>query len=197
MDIAGWEKMYGSGERGSEDQPTHLLLDTAANLPPGTAIDLACGTGRNALFLAELGWRVTAIDGSETAIRTLRERAAARGLSVTTLVADLTNPDFALPDNAFDLIVVAYYLQRDLLQKIGPALRERGLALVIVHIPGPGEQPSYKRASRGELRSFFADSVRIVCRIPHCTQKYGKKPDKEPALIKLLPAEYKSKTQQV
>ena len=46
MDIAGWEKMYRSGERGREDAPTILLVEVAGKLAPGIAIDLACGAGR-------------------------------------------------------------------------------------------------------------------------------------------------------
>jgi tellurite methyltransferase len=157
MDIAGWENMYRTGERGSEDQPTQLLLETIETLPPGNAIDLACGTGRNALFLAELGWTVMALDGSPTAIAKLKQRAAERGLAVKAEVCDLTNPDFTLPDETFHLVVIAYYLQRDLFPKIGPALRPGGIALVIVHTPDPGEEPSHKRAARGELRELFAD----------------------------------------
>lgn len=155
MDVAGWEKMYRTGERGAEDAPTLPLLETIEKLRPGAAIDLACGTGRNALFLAEQGWTVTAVDASESAIKKLQERAAERGLHVNVQVADLTAPDFVLPNSAFDLIVIAYYLQRDLFAELGPALRAGGVVLAIVHIPEHGEQMTEKRASAGELRRFF------------------------------------------
>jgi SAM-dependent methyltransferase len=156
MDIAGWEEMYRSGQRGAEDQPTRLLLETVPHLKPGKAVDLACGTGRNALFLAEQAWTVTAVDGSARAIQILEQRAAERGLSVSCAVADLSSPDFSLPNTTFDLIVIAYYLQRDLFAKVAPALRAAGTIIAIVHIPEEGELPSYKRAAPGELRSMFA-----------------------------------------
>jgi SAM-dependent methyltransferase len=156
MDIAGWENMYRSGERGAEDAPTRLLVETAAKLKPGVAIDLACGTGRNALFLAEQRWTVTAVDASQTAIQILQQRAAERGLDIAIRVADLTSPAFVLPHDAFDLVVIAYYLQRDLFTQLKPALRKDGIVLAIVHTPNEGEQPSYKRAAPGELRSIFA-----------------------------------------
>ncbi len=155
MDIAGWEQMYRSGERGSEDAPTRLLVETAANLSPGTAIDLACGAGRNALFLAGLGWTVTAVDGSPAAIEILKRRAKERGLVIGTEVADLTAPDFALPLHSFDLIVIAYYLQRSLFAKVEPALKPDGMVLAIVHTPEKGEPTDYKRAAPGELRRTF------------------------------------------
>jgi SAM-dependent methyltransferase len=157
MDIAGWEEMYRSGERGKEDAPTLLIVETARNLTPGIAIDLACGAGRNALYLAENGWAVTAIDGSEKAVGLMKLRAAARGLCVHTEVSDLQAPGFTLPHDSFDLIVIAYYLQRDLFPKVKLAVRPGGLILAIVHTPERGEERSEKRAAPGELRGFFQD----------------------------------------
>lgn len=155
MDIAGWEQMYRSGERGAEDAPTLPLVETVATLTPDAAIDLACGSGRNALYLAENGWTVTAVDASPSAIDKLKQRARERGLEVIAQVADLTAADFALPNAAFDLIVIAYYLQRDLFPKLKPALRPGGVVLAIVHILEQGEQMTEKRAAPGELRGFF------------------------------------------
>jgi tellurite methyltransferase len=161
VDIAGWDKLYRSGERGNEEAPTLLLVETADKLVPGTAIDLACGAGRNALYLAERGWIVTAIDGSEKAIELLKKRSGARGLKIQTEVADLTAPDFTMPPDAFDLVVIAYYLQRDLFPKVKASVRSGGLVLAIVHTPEPGEKWSEKRAAPGELRKFF-DSWEIL-----------------------------------
>lgn len=157
MEIEGWEKMYRAGERGQEDAPTALVVETAANLSPGTAVDLACGGGRNALYLAEKGWTVTAIDGSESAIELVSARASARNLAMQTAIADLTSAGFAFPPHAFDLVVIAYYLQRDLFGRAKLAVKAGGVVLAIVHTPEPGEQSSAKRATLHELRTFFAD----------------------------------------
>jgi tellurite methyltransferase len=157
MDIAGWEEKYRAGSRGSEDAPTLLVVETAANLVPGTAIDLACGTGRNALYLAERGWTVTAIDGSEKAIELVDLRSAARSLEVDTQVADLTSPSFTLSRDAFDLVLIAYYLQRDLFAKVKTAVRPAGVVVAIVHTPEPGEKWTERRAAPGELPGFFHD----------------------------------------
>ncbi len=155
MDIAGWDEKYRSCERGKEDQPTLLVVETAARLPPGAAIDLACGAGRNAIYLAQKGWTVTAIDGSEHAIELVRKRSAARGLHLQTAVADLTAASFSIPPAAFDLVVIGYYLQRDLFPKAMAAVRPGGAVLAIVHTPDAGEESSCKRAAPGELRGFF------------------------------------------
>ncbi|HEY7303887.1 MAG TPA: methyltransferase domain-containing protein [Bryobacteraceae bacterium] len=156
MDIAGWEQRYRSGASGREESPTVLVVETADKLAPGTAIDLACGAGRNAFFLAERRWAVTAIDGSETAIELVRRHSAARGLDVQTQVADLTAPNFMLPREGFDLVVIAYYLQRDLFVKVKAATRPDGVVVAIAHTPEPGEMWSEKRARPRELRGFFA-----------------------------------------
>ena len=155
MNIDGWEQRYRSSDTGAEEAPTALVVETAGSLPPGTAIDLACGAGRNALYLAQKGWTVTAVDGSETAIELVRQRADVRGLSVQTLMADLTRESFKMPPGQFDLIVMAYYLQRDLFTQVKQAVRPGGLVLAIVHTPEPGESWTQKRAAPGELRGFF------------------------------------------
>jgi SAM-dependent methyltransferase len=155
VDIAGWDKKYRSCESGEEVAPTILVQEISAKLAPGIAIDLACGAGRNALYLAEKGWQVTAVDGSQKAVELVRLRSAARGLRVHTAVADLTAADFAVPQDAFDLVLIAYYLRRDLFAKAKAAVRPGGVIAAIVHTPEPGEVCSEKRAAPGELRQFF------------------------------------------
>jgi tellurite methyltransferase len=158
MTIQEWNDRYRTGERAADDSeaaPTPLLVHLADELEPGTALDLACGAGRNALYLAKRGWRVTAVDGAPAAIEILRARAAERNLLVETMVADLESPEFSIPAGAWDLIAVCYYLQRDLFPAIRRALRPRGVVLAIVHIGEEGEAPTPKRALRGELRSYF------------------------------------------
>ena len=156
MNIAGWEERYRSGETGKEDGPTALVVETVERISPGVAIDLACGAGRHAIYLAEKGWQVTAVDGSETAIDLAARRAAARNLEVKTAVSDLMSQNFTLPSGAFDLIVIAYYLQRDLLIQAKEAIRPGGLVLAIVHTPDPGQSWAEKFAAPGELRGFFS-----------------------------------------
>jgi tellurite methyltransferase len=159
MTIQEWDERYRSQERAAEDfdaEPTPLLVQLADKLEPGAALDLACGTGRNALYLAQRGWKVTAIDGAPAAIEILRSRTAQPNLSIENRVADLESPEFSIPENAWDLIAVCYYLQRDLFARIRQATRPGGVVLAIVHIGEEGEAPSPKRALRGELRSYFA-----------------------------------------
>ena len=92
MDLAGWEERYradADSRTALESAPTPLLVEGASHLPPGRALDLACGAGRNALWLARRGWSVTAVDGSPAAIENLRRRAAHLSVKVDARVAEI------------------------------------------------------------------------------------------------------------
>lgn len=159
MDIAGWNERYQSRERSAEDftaAPTPLLIHAAEKLNPGAALDLACGTGRNALWLAGHGWRVTAVDGAETAIETLCDRAAEASLNVDAQTADLAAGEFEIEASTWDLIAICYYLQRDLFEPAKRGLVEGGVLVAIVHITETGEEPTGHRLKPGELVRYFA-----------------------------------------
>jgi len=124
--------------------PTPLLVETAQELPPGRALDLACGNGRNAAWLAEHGWKVTAVDRSPVAIP-----------AVDTHVADLEKHEFPIGEASWDLIVVSLYLQRDLFEPIKRGLKPGGIAIVIVLMMEPGREQSLFRVRPGELAKYF------------------------------------------
>jgi tellurite methyltransferase len=158
MDIHDWDERYRSGTRPAEDpeaRPTPLLIDTANRLPPGKALDLACGTGRNTLWLAESGWRVTAVDGSPAAIAILRQRAAPCAVNVDARIANLESGEYQIEPSTWDLIIICYCLQRDLFEPAKRGLAAGGLLLAIAHIAEPGEEPTHKRLSPGELETYF------------------------------------------
>jgi SAM-dependent methyltransferase len=125
-------------------RPTPLVVETASKLKPGRALDLACGTGRNAVWLAEHGWQVTAVDRSPVTIPT-----------VDMHVADLEKHEFTIAESAWDLIAVCYYLQRDLFEPVKRGLKPGGVALVIVHMIEPGHEQSRFSVQPGELAGFF------------------------------------------
>lgn len=160
MDIQGWNDRYRSKEHQAEEKdasPTPLLAETAQPLPPGRALDLACGAGRNALWLAANGWNVTAVDGSPAAIALLRDQASARALTITAQAADLQAGEYQITRSAWDLIVIAYYLQRDLFNPAKQGVAPGGILLAIVHISEPGEEPKETRLERGQLAAYFQD----------------------------------------
>jgi len=124
--------------------PSPLLVETARKLKPGRALDLACGTGRNAIWLAEHGWQVTAVDRSPIKIP-----------GVETHVADLEKHEFPILEAVWDLIVVCLYLQRDLLEPVKRGLKPGGVALVMVHLMEPGYEQSRFSVQPGELAKYF------------------------------------------
>jgi SAM-dependent methyltransferase len=141
-----WDRYYADAE--DDRDPAPLLVEVAEMLPPGDALDLACGTGRNAIYLTQLGWRVTAVDASSVAIGKLRERAG--GLAIDARVADLERRGFAIEPNTYDLICDFYYLQRDLFPDIREGLRPGGTFVGAIHLEG-----SFA-IGPGELRDAFA-----------------------------------------
>ena len=86
-------------------QPDLPLTELAGALDPGRAIDLGCGPGRNAIWLARQGWRVTAVDASAVGLAQAKERAAREGLSLQLVQADLLS--YVPAPASFDLVVVA------------------------------------------------------------------------------------------
>ncbi|SDS50709.1 Methyltransferase domain-containing protein [Nocardioides scoriae] len=105
MDAAAWDERYAATALVWSATPNQFVERDLAGLPPGRALDLACGEGRNARWLASRGWRVTALDFSAVAVDKGRAAAEEQGVGVDWRVGDaLTAP---LPDD-LDLVVVAY-----------------------------------------------------------------------------------------
>ncbi len=158
MDIRGWDEWYRSKNSNAEDidaTPAKLVLGTAQRLKPGLALDLACGAGRNALWLRKRGWQVTAVDGAAAAIETLRARAAEQGLAINAKVADLQT-GYRIDEASWDLIVIAYYPQQDLLEAAKQGVKPGGVLLTIVHTTEGEEEPNESRLRPGELKRNFA-----------------------------------------
>jgi SAM-dependent methyltransferase len=114
MDAEQWDARYAAADRVWSVEPNHSVVSLTADLPPGTAIDLAAGEGRNALWLAEQGWAVTAVDFSSVAVE--RGRTAPGGDRVDWQVADVTTYE---PDQQVDLVVVCYlHLPRRVMRRV-------------------------------------------------------------------------------
>jgi SAM-dependent methyltransferase len=147
-----WDEHYAQAPE-IDFTPVPLLIEAAELLPPGRALDLASGAGRNALYLAALGWSVVAVDASATAIRMLRERAAASRLNVETQVADLESGAFRIEPGAYDLICDFFYLQRDLFSQIREGIRPGGVVVAEIHLRD--DQPHRFVLEPGELWAEF------------------------------------------
>jgi tellurite methyltransferase len=159
LKVEGWEQRYrGEAEIGNDSlpRPTPLVERfLGGDVEPGTALDLAAGTGRNAIWLAQRGWEVTAVEGAPTAADILEKRSGRLALSVRAVVADLQKGEFAIQPAAWDAITICYYLQRDLIEWAKAGLRLGGILIAIVHTTEGDEQPTETRMSAGELLTYF------------------------------------------
>lgn len=132
-----WNRRWAGEERvHAGTAPSRFLVAEVAGLRPGTALDLACGAGRNAVWLAEQGWRVTAADFSGVALRMARSLAARRRTAVDWIEADLLA--WTPPVRAYDLVCVLYLQlpapeRRTVLARAAGAVRDGGTLLVVGH----------------------------------------------------------------
>jgi len=136
IDREEWNRRYAGRELLWTARPNRFLVAEAESLPPGRALDVACGEGRNAVWLAEQGWRVTGVDFSDVALAKARDLAEARGVGADWVHADLN--DYRPTPDAYDLVLV-FYLQLPARER-GPILRAAadavapgGVLLVVAH----------------------------------------------------------------
>ena len=156
-----WDTLHAG--RREEAKPSVFLQlvfeQFGSVLPPGKALDIACGRGRNSLFLAQRGFDVVAIDISPVALAEGRRRAAAKSLSISWQQADLEQIE--LPGMSYDLMVNFNYLQRSLISQIKKSLKSGGHVifesyLIDQRIIGHPKNPAYL-LGHNELLDFFRD----------------------------------------
>jgi SAM-dependent methyltransferase len=172
-----WDAKHGLAAEAAPSEPASIVRELLPLLPAGPALDIACGTGRHALFLAQRGQHVTAIDFSGVALDILEARA--RGMQATVrrserlrdsrrtpkgglelIQADLERTEF--PESCYDLILCIQYLQRSLFPQIVRALRPDGVLLMEtftraqLEFEGGPRNPAYLLES-GELREAFPE----------------------------------------
>ena len=137
MDAAAWNERYAGTDLVWSATPNQFVASELATLAPGRAVDLAAGEGRNALWLASLGWDVTAVDFAATGLEKGREVAATLELAhpVTWECADVLT---WTADAAYDLAVLAYLQlpaaeRRESVRRAVAALRPGGTFLLVAH----------------------------------------------------------------
>lgn len=164
-DLERWNRKYTDSVSHEAGRPDPLLLEHADLLcSRGPALDVACGLGDNALYLAGLGHDVFALDISEAAIQRLVHRARKHRLAVHAFVADL---DAWRPlASRFDLVTVFRFLNRDLIEPLKRALRPGGLLIYRTWntnhlVDKPDFRPEYLLA-HGELTALMTGLTRIA-----------------------------------
>jgi SAM-dependent methyltransferase len=156
---AFWDARYSSRERIWSGEPNRRLVEEAAALPPGRALDAGSGEGADALWLAERGWRVTAVDVSPVALARAAARAAEHGAEVAGRVtwehADVRT--WSPPVAAFDLVSAQFLhppadLRPQIVGRLAAAVAPGGVLLYVGHDPSDiGVVPRGRRAWDVEL----------------------------------------------
>lgn len=147
MDENYWDTLFRSRDQVFSGAANGVLVSEVADLPPGRALDVGCGEGGDALWLAERGWRVTASDISTVALAKVAAVAGERGLSVGTLHADLSVDP--LPGGAFDLVTASFvpFFKANgtgVLRKVVEAVAPGGTLLVTGHyLPEVGDHQGH------------------------------------------------------
>ena len=165
-DQTRWDDQHLSSPGG--DRPASYLRQIlecdAWHIPRGLALDVAAGKGRNAIFLAELGFNVVAIDISKIALAEARRRAEEKSLVITWHQADLEQTE--LPTATYNLIVNFNFLQRSLLPQFRRALKPQGYLifdsyLIDQQAIGRPKNPAYL-LNHNELLDHFRN-FRVLC----------------------------------
>lgn len=160
IDAACWDRKYAGANPNPDFLPDPILAAHAHVFDrAGVALDVACGVGHNALFLATLGYEVIALDASIRGLSYGRDEARRRRLPVRFAVVDLDR--YAPPRAYFDLVIVVKYLNRPLISLLIDALKPGGLIFYRTFnrnnlTAAPSFNPDYVLAP-GEFRRHFAD----------------------------------------
>ena len=138
-----WNERYRSGDFPTEPHP--LVVQAASMLPPGRALDLACGAGRNARYLRDRGWSVLAIDNSDAALEIVR------AMNIDTRKVDLEREPLPFDDESFDLVCIINFLHRPLFAEAKRVTRPNGIVAAAICPTG-----KYSLTAE-ELRACFAE----------------------------------------
>jgi SAM-dependent methyltransferase len=154
-DRESYDELYRSARALWSGRPNRSLVVEASELPPGRALDAGSGEGGDALWLAERGWRVTAVDFSTVALERAAAQAASRGVDgrVEWVHADLG--EWTPPKGGFDL-VTAHYLHASwtdrsaMFRRLAGAVAPGGILLVVGHLLGEGDGHGHGHGSEDE-----------------------------------------------
>jgi SAM-dependent methyltransferase len=132
IDRDKWNRRYSEGAYTGRTHPSVYLAEQVGDLPVGRALDVACGAGRNALFLAGLGYDVIAVDISREGLQRGRQRARELGVTVNWLEHDLDEPLYL--EGEFQLILLFRYVDLSLIPALASLLAPGGILLCEEHL---------------------------------------------------------------
>lgn len=130
--MTSWDERFRAGEYPEDPEPSPMLRTWLDSFPDGRALDVATGTGRNAVFLAEHGYDVDAIDQSRAGLEIARRNAEERGVSANWIQADANEFDY--PAETYDVITINFFRTLDRLGDIKDALKPGGVLFYQHHL---------------------------------------------------------------
>ena len=184
MDARAWDERYGERDPLWGVEPNQFVRQQCERLPVGTALDVACGEGRNTLWLAKLGWRVTGVDFSAVAIERARvastELSRLQALRLHWQVADVTT--HKLKPSSLDLVLVSYLhlpaREREvLLTRLSTSLRPGGHLVLVGHdlrnlaegVSGPQDPALLYQPEL--LRQLLSDTTDLTVEVARTVQR--------------------------
>lgn len=146
-----WDRRFREGSYSLDPDPPAVLERYIDALPGGRALDIATGTGRLSVFLAEAGYEVDALDQSRAGLEIARDRAAERAVAVNWIQADATT--FEYPESMYELVTVRSFRLLDRLTDVKEALKPGGVLFYQDHVRTPTPMDSGPRDDRQRLAS--------------------------------------------
>jgi len=137
--------------------PNHLLIEAVRDRTPGTALDVAMGQGRNAVYLAQQGWSVTGFDVSKAGLDEARKQAASAGVTINMIQASDVEFDFGA--NRWELIAIIYPVEKRTVYRVRRALKPGGIVVIECGHKESGKAPYLYESN--ELPSIF-EGFRIL-----------------------------------
>jgi SAM-dependent methyltransferase len=128
LEIERWNRILTAPTPTFNTQPNAFLVEMTKHLIPGKALDVGMGQGRNAVYLAQMGWEVTGFDPADQAVAAAQDQARRQGVKLTTLV--LRDDQFDFGTEQWDLIVLSYVGVRRVVSRVYEALRPGGFVVV-------------------------------------------------------------------
>ena len=185
--MTDWDERYSEGDYPAAPDPSPVLRDHVHAFPDGRALDVAAGTGRNALFLAEHGYAVDALDRSRVGLEIAHETAVERGIEDRLECIQADAEEYAFPRETYDVIAISFHRFVDRLPDIHAALAPGGVFFYEIHLRTTDDAPSGPSTDRYR---FAANELLRAClglTVIHYEEKvYERDEDRDSALATIL-----------
>lgn len=188
-----WDDRYGSAEQIWSGKPNAQLITQAASLRPGEALEVGCGEGADAIWLAAQGWTVTGVDVSEVALKRAAGHAAARGDHVADRISWQREDalTWAPAPDSFDLVCAQFMHMpgpelESLHRRLTAAVRPGGTFLIVLHCPDDVRKQMAPPSAFPPAAQLAAtlDPARWDVIVAEAFERMGTDPDGQPMMMR-------------